>query len=67
VIQKAVTTEKEKATKTGAKLKEKERGQRSRAAGAQIMVNRAHVARNVIGHGRVTKHTGQRRNLTEDL
>jgi hypothetical protein len=51
VIQKAAKTEKEEATKTGAKLKEKERGQRSWAAGARILANRAHMARNATGRG----------------
>jgi hypothetical protein len=67
VIQNAVEMGKEEATKTGAKLKEKERGQRSWAAGAQILVKCARMVRNVIGCGRATNPMGPRRNLTGDL
>jgi hypothetical protein len=67
VIQQAVEMEKEVATKAGAKLKEKERGQRSWAAGAQILAKCALVVGNVFGRGRATNPTGPHWNLTEDL
>jgi hypothetical protein len=60
-------SEKGGARITGAKLKEKERGQRSWVADTQTMVRCAPMARNVAGSGRMTNPADPRRNLAEDL
>jgi hypothetical protein len=67
VIPKATKVEKEEATITGAKLKEKERGRRSWAAGAQTLVKCAHMVGNFAGRGRTTTPAGPQWNLAEDL
>jgi hypothetical protein len=67
VMQQAMNMEKEEATITGAKLKEKERGRRSWAAGARILVKCARLVRNVTGRRRATSPTGPYWNLAEDL